>query len=543
MVLEAVMVCVDNSDYTRNGDYAPTRFESQTDAVNLVCGAKTQQNMENSVGVLTTAGDRIEVMITPTSDLGKMISILPKIKIGGQADLLRGIQTAQLALKHRQNKNQKQRIIAFVGSPVTATEKELETLGKNLKKNNVSLDLVSFGEVEENTPKLEKLIAAVNSNDTSNLVEVPVGPKLLSDVLLGSRIIGGDADAAGVGGGGDGFGFGIDPNEDPELALALRISMEEERARQQAASGEAPAAPAAGGEAGAAAAPAASGAAAAPLPAATDAAVMEAMGMEDMDEELRQALLLSMQDAGGPAAPAAEEKPAAAAAAPAAAAPASAAPAPAAEAAGLEGLPDDMDEELKAALALSMADCGEAAPAAAAAPAAQKDVEMKDAAAAKPAEPAAAAAAAPAATSDDAAAIDASWFQDPSFVNELLGSLPGVDINDPRIQSALREVSSETKTPAELKTMLNDNAKLTECCDALFRKLDKDGSGFLSPDEVNTAVKEKSEEHGLPAPSKEKVMSMFKASDKRADGKLDKEEFKAAFTTVMQTIAKHVGDD
>ena len=33
------MVCVDNSEYTRNGDYAPTRFQAQADAVNLLAGA------------------------------------------------------------------------------------------------------------------------------------------------------------------------------------------------------------------------------------------------------------------------------------------------------------------------------------------------------------------------------------------------------------------------------------------------------------------------------------------------------------------------
>eukprot|EP00414_Alexandrium_minutum_P002203 CAMPEP_0113820014 /NCGR_PEP_ID=MMETSP0328-20130328/1027_1 /TAXON_ID=39455 /ORGANISM="Alexandrium minutum" /LENGTH=250 /DNA_ID=CAMNT_0000787947 /DNA_START=111 /DNA_END=860 /DNA_ORIENTATION=- /assembly_acc=CAM_ASM_000350 len=250
MPLEAVMICVDNSDYTRNGDYTPTRFASETDAVNLVCGAKTQQNPENSVGILTTAGDRIEVMITPTSDLGRMVSELAKIKIGsGNSDILRAIQTAQLALKHRQNKNQKQRIIAFVGSPVNATDRELETLGKNLKKNNVSLDLVSFGEVEDNAPKLEKLLTAVNSNETSHMLEVPVGPKLLSDVLLSSVIINPDGEAAGGAGGGGGgdFEFGINPENDPELALALRISMEEERARQQQASGGDAAAPAEAG--------------------------------------------------------------------------------------------------------------------------------------------------------------------------------------------------------------------------------------------------------------------------------------------------------
>lgn len=419
------MICLDNSDYTRNGDYTPTRFESQLDAVNLVCGAKTQQNPENSVGILATAGDRIEVMITPTTDLGKMVSELPKVTIGGGADLLRGIQTAQLALKHRQNKNQKQRIIAFVGSPVLSTEKELETLGKNLKKNNVSLDLVSFGEVEENNAKLDKLLNAVNSNETSHMVEVPVGPKLLSDVLLSSVVINADGEGGGAGGGGDGFEFGINPNDDPELALALRISMEEERARQQAAGGPAPAGDAAaaggGGEAaatgGAAAAPdatapnLASGAGTAPaaagagLPMATDAAVMEAMGMEDMDEELRQALLLSLQEAepmqtddaaGGAPAPAAAEVPA--------------------------------PEAKKAEEAIPTAPAG-SAEAAPAATAGETTGETKDA--------------------EMEATVDAKWFEDPDFVRELLGGLPGVDINDPRVQNALREVSGDDKKDGE----------------------------------------------------------------------------------------------
>merc|ERR1719428_1008064 len=232
-----------------------------------------------------------------------MVSELTKIQIRGQSDLLRGIQTAQLALKHRQNKNQKQRIIAFVGSPVEATEKQLETLGKNLKKNNVSLDLVSFVRVEDREVKLTKLIQAVNSNETSHLVEIPVGPKLLSDVLLSSAIITpeGEAPMAGGGGGdGAGFEFGINPAEDPELALALRISMEEERARQQkaeggdakpegeagaASTGDASAAPAAaGGDAAPAAGTAAAGGAAAAAAAATPApeaasnqALLEAM--------------------------------------------------------------------------------------------------------------------------------------------------------------------------------------------------------------------------------------------------------------------------
>lgn len=39
---QATMICVDNSEWMRNGDYAPSRFQALADTVNLICGAKTQ---------------------------------------------------------------------------------------------------------------------------------------------------------------------------------------------------------------------------------------------------------------------------------------------------------------------------------------------------------------------------------------------------------------------------------------------------------------------------------------------------------------------
>jgi 26S proteasome regulatory subunit N10 len=40
----------------RNGDYAPTRFQSQTHAVATVYTSKTDANPESAVGVMTMAG-------------------------------------------------------------------------------------------------------------------------------------------------------------------------------------------------------------------------------------------------------------------------------------------------------------------------------------------------------------------------------------------------------------------------------------------------------------------------------------------------------
>lgn len=37
------------------------------------------------------------------------------VEMGGEMNMAAGIQVAQLALKHRQNKNQQQRIIVFAG--------------------------------------------------------------------------------------------------------------------------------------------------------------------------------------------------------------------------------------------------------------------------------------------------------------------------------------------------------------------------------------------------------------------------------------------
>lgn len=112
------MVCVDNSEFTRNGDYAPTRFQAQADAVNLLAGAKTQHHPENTVGVMSMAGKTPQVLVTPTPDLGKVLNAMQQMQIEGEVNLATAVQIAQLALKHRENKHQRQRIVVFVGSPI-----------------------------------------------------------------------------------------------------------------------------------------------------------------------------------------------------------------------------------------------------------------------------------------------------------------------------------------------------------------------------------------------------------------------------------------
>ncbi|KAL8586003.1 hypothetical protein ACOMHN_045389 [Nucella lapillus] len=278
---ETQLLGVDNSDYMRNGDFVPTRMQAQQDAVNLVCMSKTRSNPENNVGLLKMSS--VEVLVTLTTDVGRILARLHQVQPKGNMSFLNGVRVAhlalkhrqgrnhkmrivcctvylclscseaqagpqpqdaycllysvlvpllQLALKHRQGRNHKMRIVAFVGSPIEEEDKEIVKVAKKLKKEKVNVDVINFGEEGLNTDKLTTFINTLNGKDgsSSHLVTVPPGP-MLSDALLSSPVIvGEDGSGAPMSGG---FEFGVDPNEDPELALALRVSMEEQRARQE----------------------------------------------------------------------------------------------------------------------------------------------------------------------------------------------------------------------------------------------------------------------------------------------------------------------
>ncbi|KAI9797315.1 MAG: hypothetical protein M1825_006026 [Sarcosagium campestre] len=243
MVLEATILIVDNSESSRNGDYPQSRWDAQKDAVSLIFSAKTGSNPESSVGLMSMGGRGPTVLVTLTTDLGKILDGLHRTKIEGGPHLTTSIQVAQLALRHRQNKIQRKRIIVFCCSAIKEERSTLVSLAKKLKKDSVSVDFVAFGELEgENTSKLEAFNETVKSGDGSHLAIIPPGPHLLSDALVASPILSGDGvpGGAAAGGGGvddgenggvGGFEFGVDPSMDPELALALRMSFEEEKAR------------------------------------------------------------------------------------------------------------------------------------------------------------------------------------------------------------------------------------------------------------------------------------------------------------------------
>lgn len=91
---------MDNSEASRNGDYVPSRWEAQTDAVNLIFHSKTQSNPESSVGLMSIGGSGPEVLTTLTTNPGKILDGLHRTKIGGDSHLYTGIMIASVSINH-----------------------------------------------------------------------------------------------------------------------------------------------------------------------------------------------------------------------------------------------------------------------------------------------------------------------------------------------------------------------------------------------------------------------------------------------------------
>ncbi|KAI1727548.1 von willebrand factor type A domain-containing protein [Ditylenchus destructor] len=235
MVQESTMICVDNSEYMRNGDMSPNRMQCQQEAVRVLIQFKLRSNPENAIGMLSMAKN-IDVLSSMTQEDRKVLARLHQVPIEGLSQVIRAIKTAHLVLKNRPNRNHKTRVVVFIGSPLDNIESdfgpgEMQKLAKKLKKENVKADFVLFGEATaENNQVILDFVDTLNGKDGSgsNVVVVPGDAKLF-EALLSSPIC---RNEDGTGGGE--FDFGMDGDDDPELALALRVSLEEQRQRQQA---------------------------------------------------------------------------------------------------------------------------------------------------------------------------------------------------------------------------------------------------------------------------------------------------------------------
>ncbi|CAD8098297.1 unnamed protein product [Paramecium primaurelia] len=243
MPLEAAVVVLDNSEFSRNGDLEPSRWNAQQEAIELYINIVIDSNMESGMGLILGGGKQVRLLMTPTNDRDLIQGQFHKTRLEGNLKFSVALQQASLALKHRINKQQHQRIVAFVASPIEEEVDTLVNLAKRLKKNNIAIDLINFGEQnEEHLQKLKIFFENVQKGSSSKYINIQPGMSATetlfstlgnySDFQAEPGQQQQQAPQQSTGGQFSEYG-GFDPNVDPEMALIMKMSLEDEAQRQQ----------------------------------------------------------------------------------------------------------------------------------------------------------------------------------------------------------------------------------------------------------------------------------------------------------------------
>lgn len=169
-----------------------------------------------------------KVLSSLTLKTQQVSSALYTIEPAGKIDISNALKISSLILKNREQKHFGQRIVLFVASPIKdhLSVEDYKAMGTQLKKDNVSLDIISIGEISDNYDKLHALFdAAKREGESSNFLTLAAGTGSLIDVLLCSpMVMQSDNSHAGAGAG----GAAAAPSSsavDEDLAMAMRESM------------------------------------------------------------------------------------------------------------------------------------------------------------------------------------------------------------------------------------------------------------------------------------------------------------------------------
>ena len=181
----AISIFIDNSAVSINGDFIPNRLEAQKTTIDRLSSYYFSSNPETQIAVGTLGSSEFGIRVSFTSDYEKLISSIQNISCGGILNLERGIKSALLSLKYCNRSIKEKNILLFIGSEHNLTMNSVIDIINIFKKENISLDIVLFGQNIKNTLPLKKLCKEIQH---SHYLEILQSNTVLSDNVLQSDI-------------------------------------------------------------------------------------------------------------------------------------------------------------------------------------------------------------------------------------------------------------------------------------------------------------------------------------------------------------------
>ena len=214
---QAIIIFIDNSETSINGDFYPNRLDAQKIAAERLIQFFFRRSQNTQIGIGTLADESFGIVASLTTNDNKLERSIANIKRGGIMHLVHGIRCGFLALHHCDPEVRNKRMIVFIGSEHDMTDLKISSqLSQHANKEDVAVDIVTFGDEVNNKNILEDFISKIH--EKSNFVSAKSNSAILSDLVLSSPIGPGD------------FSHQTDSNfeDDPDLALTIKLSMQQD---------------------------------------------------------------------------------------------------------------------------------------------------------------------------------------------------------------------------------------------------------------------------------------------------------------------------
>ncbi|KAH0791553.1 26S proteasome regulatory subunit rpn10-related protein [Histomonas meleagridis] len=184
MATKAVIMLIDNSSPTINGDFYPSRIEAQKVAVDRLSQHYLDLNLNSQIAIATIGSDEFGIRSSFTSSKEKLEQALQNISTGGKILIEKGVRSAFLSLNHCGSNVEEKHIIIFIGSIHDLTKEKAQKLNREANQKQIILDVVVFGLDPNDIPILKLLY----NHEKGSFVHIPTSPTILSDSVLSSKL-------------------------------------------------------------------------------------------------------------------------------------------------------------------------------------------------------------------------------------------------------------------------------------------------------------------------------------------------------------------
>jgi 26S proteasome regulatory subunit N10 len=184
----AVVILLDNTSTSMDGDFYPTRLKAQTLTVERFAQYLLTVESHAQIALGTLSSSEFGVRSSLTNSLKRINDALQTVTArAGSARLASGIRWAILALHHCSPDIRTKRILAFIGSEHDITTIIAAELSEKILAEKIYLDLVVFGPDVPRIPVLRGMIPKSLDGGCTFLI-IERSDTVLSDNVLASAI-------------------------------------------------------------------------------------------------------------------------------------------------------------------------------------------------------------------------------------------------------------------------------------------------------------------------------------------------------------------